>query len=90
MGSREIGVRHAPYYVAYSTALARKGDKKEALKVLEKGIRVEARPLNLLKKTMTELQNSQMKSILDESVSVCSYGSVRLVHNNIMVQHDAI
>lgn len=69
MATREIGIRHAPYYVAYSSALARRGDRGEAVKVLENGIRVEARPGSLLTKALTELQTGQVKSVLDESVS---------------------
>ncbi len=70
MASRDIGIRHAPYYVAYSWALVEKGNRKKAVKVLEKGILVKASPLSLLTKTLGQVQSGHGKVLLNETVSL--------------------
>ena len=57
MQTKGIGIKFSTFYRAYSAALVEKGEGKEAIRVLEMGIRQEARPLNLLQKALTELKS---------------------------------
>jgi len=66
MQSNGIGVQYAPFYRVYAMAVAGKGDRTSAVKILELGIQREARPANILHKTISELKAVK---VIDETVS---------------------
>ncbi len=70
-----IGTKYAPYYKAFATTLTERGERAEAIRVLEGGVQAEARPLNLLTKSLAELKAASQvtKTVLDDKVtSLCT------------------
>ncbi|XP_064403881.1 uncharacterized protein LOC135349290 isoform X3 [Halichondria panicea] len=67
MRGHGIGTKYASYYKAFATTLAERGERGEAIRVLEGGVQAEARPLNLLTQFITELKGGQIsKTVLDD------------------------
>ena len=70
MRGHGIGTKYAPYYKAFATTLAERGERGEAIRVLEGGVQAEARPLNLLTQFITELKGGQIsKTVQDDKVT---------------------